>query len=330
MRRLLSHLLFWAAVTIFFFFVFRQGNHVWRTLRTNVGFMPAHLIFVYSLLYLVVPRFMKGKVWAGILLLLVTVAVSHFYLRVSDVYVLHYSGSNRVWKPDTIPRSIYVLFSVGWIAVSIKMGKTWYLEKERRQLLEKEHLTAELRSLKAQLHPHFLFNTLNGLYALTLEGSPQAPGVILKLSALLRYILYECNEPLVDLEKEKAVMLDYFELIRLRFGDRVETAMNFTGDTQGGQVPPLLFLPLIENSFKHGTAEELDKSWINGHLHMKGNTLHFQLINSRRSGPVIPGLGLQNVERRLQLLYPGRHTLKINAEEETFQVSLSLQCSPAL
>src|SRR5580692_476033 len=117
MRRFLSHLLFWAAVTVFFFFVFRQGNHVWRTLGTNLGFLPAHLIFVYSLLYLVVPRFMKGKVWAGILFLVATLTLSYFYLRISDVYFLHYSGAKRVWIPATIPRSIYVLFSVGWIAV---------------------------------------------------------------------------------------------------------------------------------------------------------------------------------------------------------------------
>ena len=343
-HRVLMHLLFWAAVLLFFNFVFRLGRTVTKTLIDSILFLPGHLLFVYSLNYFLFPRYvLKGKLLQAFAGLFVILAIALFYMRFADVYYIHYSGSGRLWKPDYFPRAIYSLFSVGWIAVTIRLVKYWYIEKETQHRLEKEKLTVELQLLRSQLHPHFLFNTLNSLYALTLESSKAAPGAVLQLSSLLRYILYECNDPLVSLNQEIDSLKHYIQLEKMRFGERLEISLSFTGDLANRSIAPLLFLPFVENSIKHGISEQLDKSWISLHLHVEGQTLTFKLINSRASetapgsatrppvarlvAPATPrssGLGLLNVRRRLDLLYPDCHILKLTPDEDTFMVSLTI------
>lgn len=300
------------------------------TLFNSLGFLPGHMIFVYSLLYFVLPRYvLKEKITFAILWMLVVLSVSLFYMRLADVYFIHYSGFNHLWLPRNYARSIFAIFSVGWIAVTIKLVKYWYLEKEIQQRLEKEKLIVELQLLKSQLHPHFLFNTLNSLYSLTLEQSQQAPFIVLKLSSLLRYILYECNEPYILLSKEIENIQNYVGLEQSRFRERLDISLSFTGDITNKTIAPLLLLPFVENSIKHGISEQLDKSWINLHLHVEGDKLNFKLINSRdqqqQTDPPAHGLGLQNVQRRLNLLYPGQqHSLRLTPEEDTYMVSLTI------
>ena len=330
-QRVLLHILFWMGVIVLFYFVFQTGRTPLQTLTVNLGFMPGHLLFVYLLIYLLIPHFiLKGKLYGSIAVFVGILAVALLYLRWADVYLLHWSGKSSVWLLSSLPRSISALFSVGWIAVSIKLVKYWYLEKEVRQRLEKEKLIVELQLLKSQLHPHFLFNTLNNLYSLTMERSSNAPQIVLKLSSLLRYILYECNEPVVELSKEIEVLKNYIELEQSRFRERLEISMSFTGDAQDKVIAPLLLLPFVENSIKHGITEQIDKSWISLYLHVEEDILTFKLLNSREertpdgAGPD-GGLGLQNVQKRLNLLYPGRHMLKITPEGDTFMVSLEIR-----
>lgn len=328
--RVLMHILFWTMVTIFFFFVFNNEAYSLRTLWNSLGFMPGHMIFVYLLNYFLFPRYvLKGKIAGSLLGLLVILVLSLIYLRVADVYILHYTGKVQLWLLSNFPRSIFALFSVGWIAVSIKLVKRWYLEKEVQQRLEKEKLVVELQLLKSQLHPHFLFNTLNSLYSLTLDQSQQAPQVVLKLSSLLRYILYECNGPYTQLDKEIENICNYIELEQSRFRERLDISLSFTGDIANKTIAPLLLLPFVENSIKHGISEQLDKSWISLHLHVEGDTLNFKLINSKdpqlRTASRSCGLGLLNVQKRLNLLYPGhQHKLKLISAEDAYMVSLTL------
>jgi sensor histidine kinase YesM len=342
-QRLLMHLLFWVAVTVYCFFVFRLGRPIGQTLRTNLGFLPGHMIFVYSLNYFLFPRYvLKGKFFSAFLGLLVILAIALTYLNFADVYITHYSGKKSLW-PYNWPRAMYALFSIGWIAVTIHLVKKWYVEKEIQHRLEKEKLTVELQLLRSQLHPHFLFNTLNSLYAMTLERSKEAPEAVLQLSSLLRYILYECNDPLVPLCQEIKSLQDYIALEKMRFGDRLDVSLSFSGDIDNRTIAPLLFLPFVENSIKHGISESLDKSWISLQLHVEGPTLSFKLINSRDPDATpatyngttrtatagtrrhrAPGLGLLNVQRRLDLLYPDRHTLLLVPEEDTYMVALTL------
>ena len=331
-QRVLLHILFWMAVCVFFYFVFRNDDHTpWQTLSYNIGFMPGHMLFVYCLIYLLIPHFiLKGKLLLAIPVFLCILATAIFYNRLADVYFLHYSGSHHLWRPRGLPRVIFAYFSVGWIAVSIKLVKYWYREKEIQQQLEKEKLRVELQLLKSQLHPHFLFNTLNNLYSLTMERSSAAPHLVLKLSALLRHILYECDGPVVELSKEIELLKNYIELEQSRFGERLDISMSFTGEIRDKTIAPLLLLPFVENSIKHGIHEQTDKSWISLYLHVEADTMTFKLINSREEGAPMRtmlhgGLGLANVKKRLELLYPGRHYLKILSEDDSFMVSLQMQ-----
>jgi sensor histidine kinase YesM len=337
-QRVLQHVLFWLGVMVFFYFVFGRNFEPREILLNTIGFLPGHMIFVYSLIYLLIPRFIfKGRVYAAIPVFFLILAVSLLYLRIADVYLLHYSGYQHLWMPGNFPRSTSVLFSVGWIAVSIKLLRYWYVEKEMRQKLEKEKLTAELQLLRSQLHPHFLFNTLNNLYSLTLEKSSQAPQAILKLSSLLRYILYESDEQTVPIAKEIEILRHYIGLEQFRYGERLELSTRFTGDMTDKQVAPLLLLPFVENCFKHGVSEELDACWISIHLHVGEERLDLRLVNSCHPAgdmaagehpagkhAATAGLGLQNARRRLNLLYPGCHNLKVIPEADTFTVSLSI------
>lgn len=327
-QRVLLHILFWLAALTFFNFVFRFGRPPLQALANSIGFLPGHLLFVYSLNYFLFPRYvLKGKPTAAIIGFVTILAVTLFYLRVADVYILHYSGGDRLWVPENLPHSIYALFSTGWIAVTIKLVKQWYQAKEQQQQLEKEKLIVELQLLKSQLHPHFLFNTLNSLYAFSLEKSDQAPQIVLKLSSLLRYILYECNAPRIPLEMEIDIIKNYLHLESMRFGERLDCSLQFTGDLTGKTIAPLLLLPFVENAVKHGIGERAGISWISLHLHVSDDTLHFKLINSRDilEAPTghTGGLGLGNVQKRLELLYPG-HTLKSTADEDDWQVTLTI------
>ena len=333
-NRLLMHVLFWVAVTIFFFFVFHHpGETPWRTIRNSFGFMPAHMLFAYSLSYFIFPKYvLRRKIASACLGLFVVLTIALFYMVTVDVFWLNYSNRTLagVLRHPLFnifsPRSIFALFSTGWIAASIKLVKRWYEEKETQQRLEKEKLIVELQLLKSQLHPHFLFNTLNSLYSLTLDRSQQAPELVLKLASLLRYILYECNESYILLDKEIENIRNYMELEQSRFCERLDISLSFTGDTAGRSIAPLLLLPFIENSIKHGTSEQLEKSWIHLHLHVENDLLTFKLINNRDEEPQTDaeGLGLRNVQRRLQLLYPGLHTLKLTPEDDTYMVFLTI------
>jgi LytS/YehU family sensor histidine kinase len=220
----------------------------------------------------------------------------------------------------------------GGFAATIKLLKYFYFKQRDNQQLLQEKLTAELQLLKSQVHPHFLFNTLNNLYSLTLTKSDQAPEIVVKLSGLLRYMLYECNTPKVPLMKEISMLNSYIELEKLRYGAHLDISVSIRGDLEHKQIAPLLLLPFIENSFKHGASELLDQAWISLDIFVKEDTLRFKLINSKPENTLplnneinhSAGIGLTNVKKRLALIYPGLHELKVTTEEDTFIVNLSL------
>ena len=193
-------------------------------------------------------------------------------------------------------------------------------------VLQREKLDAELQSLKAQLHPHFLFNTLNNIYSATENTSPLASGMLVKLSDLLRYILYECDRPLVPLSKELTLIRDYIELERVRYGS-LELNTRLPGDSNGFFIAPLLLLPLVENCFKHGTSRMLDQPWVSIEAEVDGGRLLVKLINGKLPGGEVftEGIGLTNVRKRLDLLYPGKHELNIVSEPDLFIVNMRLE-----
>lgn len=189
----------------------------------------------------------------------------------------------------------------------------------------------ELSLLKAQIHPHFLFNTLNNLYALTRNKSEEAPGVVLGISTILRYILYECNTLRADLSKELNMISHYISLEKIRFKNRLEVNFNIEGDVSDRKIAPLLILPLVENAFKHGAAKLLDEAWINIEAIVEDDRFTFKISNNKPSSAEIitneskyGNIGLLNIKKRLSILYPKRHKLKVMEEDDVFIVVLEL------
>ncbi|GAB4047501.1 histidine kinase [Spirosoma litoris] len=305
----------------------------------SVLFMPAHMFLAYSLMYFLIPRYvLTGRYgWAFINVILLIIATSFISAVLAEFVVYpirmmvhgRYSGNSFFFAMMAGMRGAT---TIGGFAAAIKLVKIWYLKQQAYEQIDKEKLQAELQVLKSQVHPHFLFNTLNNLYALTLHKSDQSSAVVLKLSELLSYMLYECNASEVPLQKEIAFMRNYIGLEQLRYGDRLDMSVTISGDYQNKLIAPLLLIPFLENAFKHGTSEQVDQAWMHIDLSVQENQLKFKVINSREpmatESTHSGGIGLQNVQKRLQLLYPNRHELRIVAEEETFMISLTLELMP--
>ncbi len=226
-----------------------------------------------------------------------------------------------------------VLFNfptVAGLAVSIKLLKKWWLKQKEAAQASKEKASAELQLLKAQVHPHFLFNSLNNIYSFALEGSAKAPEMIQKLSGLLHYMIYECKLPQVPLEKELSMLEDYISLEKIRYGDQLRVEMHMHLDRCHHMIAPLLLIPFVENSFKHGTSKMLANPYVLLTVTVKDGILYFNLTNSKPSGieeisvNSNSGIGLKNVKKRLDLLYPGKHELQIINHEASYSVWLKI------
>ncbi|TWR29112.1 two-component system sensor protein [Mucilaginibacter pallidiroseus] len=215
--------------------------------------------------------------------------------------------------------------TVGGVAAAIKLMKCFYERQQTALMLEKEKANAELQMLKAQLHPHFLFNTLNNIYSFTQEVSEKASGMIMGLSHLLRYILYDCSKPFVPLDKELKMIRDYFALESARYDHGLDLSVQMPKATDHF-IAPLMLLPFIENAFKHGASQVTEHPWISLTILVNNDELSMKLINGKPiiSKNTIPGIGIANVRKRLALLYPGQHELVINDEEEMYIVNLRI------
>ncbi len=349
--RILRHVAFWGMWWIFQGYLYAFTPAVYEApyiTRLTMSLIEAliylipHMFLAYSLMYFIIPRFLiKQRYWQTItgtiiaffLTAIISVVVGRFLIN--PLHLLSY-GKNFVSSTDLTAKMFFLSLlaglrggiTIGGLAAAIKLMKYWYVKEQRNMHLQKENLESQLQLLKAQVHPHFLFNTLNNLYALTLTHSDKAPQVVTHLSDLLRYMLYECDEKEVPLENEIEVMRKYVELEKLRYGGRIDVSFSCSGELHKNQIAPLILLPFVENSFKYGASEQLDQCWINLHLHVSEDQFAFNLSNS--SGNTAErlsagGIGLQNIKKRLELIYPGKYQLTINEEEEMYVVKLSMQ-----
>lgn len=214
-----------------------------------------------------------------------------------------------------------------FLTVFLQFSIDWYEQNKTLQDVQVEKLQAEVNYLRSQVNPHFLFNALNNLYALTLRKSDEAPGIVLKLSELMEYMLYESDDPFVPLEKEIKYLGNYLELEKIRQGNQAAIRLTVTGDVDKCVIPPFLILPLVENAFKHGVSRAVRNAYLHIDIRVEGRIVvviennKLDLRNEDRSG----GIGLVNVRKRLELLYPGRHVLVIANEDELYRVRLELE-----
>jgi len=290
-------------------------------------------VIIYINLLILVPKFLMIRKYVKYIFWFLFVCLLY-----APFFTLLNSYSHELFTENTFEDkefSINFLISalnlvvIGFISTFLKLSKAYFFEQKRTHDVAKQHMQTELNFLRSQVNPHFLFNTLNNLYSLTLSKSDHAPEVVLKLSEIMRYMLYECNESTVALEKEVNYIRNYISLERLRQSKHVTVDFNLSGDIYGKELPPLLFVPFLENAFKHGVNTK--DSFVNIDMQVRERDLDFIVINSASTYKATAlvkknsGIGLENIKRRLNLLYPKKHKLKIENTSNQFKVNLNIK-----
>jgi len=337
-NKILQHIIFWITIVVFLSIPYcTKAGQCFQLSMEILLLTPAQIFFVYVLIYLLIPKFLiKKKYVLFFVSFILTTAAALMILRMIQFYItskIFYADTKDGWEFWAFLYFFYGLISiyvVAGIAATIKLVRQTLISNKQNQLLVQQKLEAELKLLKSQIHPHFLFNTLNNLYALALDNSEKSAKGILKLSGLLHYMLYDCNAPLVMLKREIQQIEDYISLEKLRYSNRLEVEFDIVGKTDNKMIPPMIILPFVENAFKHGTSKHLQKASIYINLSAENHRLHLIVKNSK--SPVISndesgytkGIGLRNVRRRLELLYPDNHTLDIKDEENKFTIYLDI------
>jgi sensor histidine kinase YesM len=297
-----------------------------------------HLFFCYVIIYFLLPScLLKKRNWhlASGLLILCALMVPVGYFLYSLVYpVIDKSFGFHITKSGTIvwasvDAALVNAIKVSLIAVAIMVLKQWWARNKEKEQLEKERINAEVELLKAQIHPAFLFSTLDNITSEVRLASPKAPEMLIKLSDLLSYMLYECEDPKVRLEREINMLREYIALEKIKLGERLELTFRVNGNLDGMWISPLLLLPFVESVFSY-CNQGIDKQvWVNLDITVENNQLTMKIISG--FPVVIKGCkGFQddsmvNIKKRLDLLYPGGYELKVNAEQELLLIQLSLK-----
>ena len=224
----------------------------------------------------------------------------------------------------------FIVYTI--ITMLLKLSKSWFLVSElQKELLEKEKqkTEVELKALKAQINPHFFFNTLNSIYSMALDKDERLPGTVLQLSDLMRYFLYGSRDNFIPLEKDLTVVKEYIALQKLRSDAQLDIETKISGEINDQQIAPLLLITFLENAFKHGAKGSSENTFIKLDIKVEKNKLNFTVENNKGYIDDVKtgdhnGLGLENVKRQLELLYPGKHLLNIKDEQDRFVVALQL------
>jgi two-component system LytT family sensor kinase len=326
------HLFFWISIIAFFLFIAHNNTKI-----TTRGLLVIFVVYgdiniglFYLNFLLFIPRFLNKKKYLkyNLTVLFTIVAVGFLKYGIALVFKNHvllrdhgeYIGFLAYYM-STIFTSLIFIF----LSTVLKFTLDWFLNERIQRDLENQRLSAELAFLKSQINPHFLFNSLNSIYSLAYQHSDTTPDAILKLSEIMRYMLYECNDNKVALEKELLYLQNYIDLQKIRFGNAAHVDFEVNGLINNQQIVPLLLISFIENAFKHGVAND-PGSPIDISLDVNPGSLHFKIVNKKHSfnKDDAGGIGLQNVKRRLDLLYPGKYRLHIDNGVEIYTCELTL------
>ena len=324
-----QHILFWVLVVLVFV-IFKEYPAYLKNYEIAcfiIQFLGLMAIPGYVHNIFILPLFKKKKFGLGLILfvtevLVLTLILPYIFNGVAQLFVALFNIKQWVrWENENISFNI-----IGFIV----MASVINIARERI-LLQKEQKEAELKQLKEQLNPHFLFNTLNNLYGLSVVKSEKLPALMLKLSDLLRYSLYETNHTMVSLEKELAYINNYIELEKIRLEERTTITLDISGDFNDHSLAPLLLIVFIENSFKHHSSKRNEKGFIKISFHANEEVFEMSLINSLDPS-VIPvptekkagGIGLSNAKKRLDLIYGEKYTLTFERKPEFYKVDLKI------
>ncbi|OEK00139.1 hypothetical protein BFP97_00790 [Roseivirga sp. 4D4] len=285
------------------------------------------LFLVYVNLQVLIPRLLqKGKYLFYALFVAILLATTYSLHELTFELLLPLLPTEYYMVSFTDYKVLVTIFLIYLVLTTLlKLSKSWY----QLQRVEKEKLSIELNSLKSQVNPHFLFNSLNSIYSLALSKSEQTAETVLELSNLLRYMLYEVGDDKVELSKELEMLENYIELQKLRSDQSTKVTFNISGDPSDKHIAPLLFFPLVENSFKHGVKGVSDDGFITIDLELnEGIQLNIKnnkgLVDDMEKGKY-GGIGLENVKRRLALIYPNKHLFEVIETQTDFEVKLKIQ-----
>lgn len=336
-RILLLHLVFWGLYFSFFFYQItfpRRGVEPDYTKATIDAI--AQVLFMSAISYLnyfiFLPRFAQHKNTLKYILELfiplLLLGVIQIWLKrklwivVDDPKTGNYFQSMRFVSQHYIS----TIFIVGFISM-LRFAKDWFELEAKRKEIENEKLISELRFLKEQINPHFLFNTLNNLYYLAHTQSPNTKEVISKLSQMMRYMIYEANSEKVAVSKEIEYIRNYIDLEKLRLEENVPIVLSVEGNYEHLQITPLIFITYLENAFKHGVSQTNSDAWVNVSIKFEGNKCIYHVSNSVVDGDSDSdnsGIGLLNTQRRLNLSYNGKHKLNTERKNNQFEVKLEV------
>lgn len=286
-------------------------------------------IVVYTNLLVIIPKLNQQKKY-GLSILLIAISLM-FYVALKNLHDVYLYGNilNNPERQSFFHNSFYnfsiIIFYLAF-ATTLHLSKQWYLQKELIRKIELEKLNTELEYLKAQINPHFLFNSLNTVFFQIDKQNTAARETLSKFSDMLRYQLYECNGKEIAIEKEIQYLKNYVELQKLRKDEHYDIQFTHSEELKNFTVSPLLLLPFIENAFKHVSNTSDRKNTITIELKKSENQFQLIVFNTKDPKPISGngGIGLKNVQRRLELLYPNRHDLMITEQPETFRVQLTL------
>lgn len=334
-RRKLHHVLFWIAYFVFWTIYTTSYYHS----KPLIAFAVTSIFFVgqagtaYTTAYFLMPRFFNTRryVLFAVLTVITWLIGSLFITTAFIAFMQAIFPTSRFTFREIFPNMLmgngYMLF----LFMAIKTIKEKLTRTNREQLLEKEKTENELRFLKSQMNPHFLFNAINSIYILIRKDSEMAASTLARFADMLRYQLYECNTDRIPIEKEVAYLSNYIEMERLRKGNTVITAFNVDEEVQHFSIAPLLIIPFVENAFKYVSAFPDKQNSVNIFLNYKDPIFECRVENTIDENAMdavdrsYGGIGLENVKRRLELIYNGRHVLQIDSSNNAYKVSLSIQ-----
>ncbi|TGV04727.1 sensor histidine kinase [Flavivirga rizhaonensis] len=345
-RRWLEHVLFWLTIYLLQVlglhsdFRYSDGEFLHKLIM-----LSTKIVVAYTFIYYQVPKLLYKKKYV---LFIISIVITSYIFCVLDrllvVYIVETLLRKGTFEQESVVEillDIRKLYSTYFLSLyfptliffTLKLIKEKFIETSQIEQLKREKSLAELNFLKAQIHPHFLFNTLNNLYVLTLQKSKKAPETVLKLSQILDYMLYQCNDKHVTIEKELELIQNYIDLEKLRYGERLELKLNKNIDNPQTKIAPLILVSIIENAFKHGISSTIDKTIVKIDFKVQNKTLNFNVFNTKSklvqkdNTKYRDGIGQKNIEKQLKLIYPDKFQFKIHEEDISYTVKLNIDLS---
>ncbi|MFH0893541.1 MAG: sensor histidine kinase [Bacteroidota bacterium] len=338
-QRIGLHILFWISqLTFFTLLIGNYKGEYFNMARGLLFTLPADMIVTYFYLYFIIPRFLLTRKWLKffVAVILTTVGIAlleraiNHYLMAPYLYGDLYTSNPKAYFFNLyeIFYMTFEIYTVVIFASAIKLLRHWYFTQKTKNQLEIQNKASEIALLRMQVNPHFLFNTINNIHALIGKDDDKAGDSLAKLSDIMRYMLYDTNTELVPLNNELDYLQSYIELQKLRMVSPEVIQFDVEGDPGGTLVAPMLFIPFIENAFKH-----YDKSNPNAkikiHLKILKDEIQFSVLNpysqfNSQNRDATGGIGLVNVRRRLELIYPEKHFLSISKENEMFKIEMKI------